>query len=149
MISRFSTHHSTDVSAVPSQVLVADRGAQTFKGNGGGFSFNASSGSPGGGHAGPRIPFSGHMSWFTVEHLLQLALMVVVCAFLITIVLLYVNSILRFVLFNAVLCGDAHLASGLAKMARNGAALVASNATVGGLGTAGALHPRADDVALA
>lgn len=67
-----------------------------------------------GGHGVPPV-FAGHMGWFTPMHILELAIGFAVVIFVISLIFLYIGSILRFVLFDTVLHGDPRLRSGWQK----------------------------------
>jgi hypothetical protein len=83
---------------------------------GGGGGFNVPSGIPsghggsGGGHFPPHVPWN--MGWFTLPHILMLAAVVGLAFFLVMLVFLYINSIFRFILFDAVLRGNALIGEG-------------------------------------
>ncbi|WP_041856051.1 DUF7544 domain-containing protein [Candidatus Korobacter versatilis] len=64
-------------------------------------------------HAGTQMP--GHLAWFTPTHILELALAVAIFVVVLTLIILYINSRLRFVLFDAVLQGDTRLGEGWRK----------------------------------
>lgn len=93
-------------------------GEMTAGGGGGGANFPSNfpkGGHAGGGGWGTHPPFPWHPEWFTPAHILQLALEIAVIAIVVTLVFVYINSILRFVLFDAVLNGDARIAAGWRK----------------------------------
>ena len=90
-------------------------------GGGGGFSGNFPSSIPHGGTAGNRgsnVPW--HMGWFTPAHILAIAAAIAIFVIVATLIFLYINSILRFVLFDAVLHGNARIVDGWRKWRETG-----------------------------
>jgi hypothetical protein len=82
---------------------------------GSGFHGNLPSRTPSGGAGhGPRAPhpFPFHWAWLTPAHIIELGIGIAVCAFVFSLIFIYISSVLRFVLFNAVLHGDAQITPG-------------------------------------
>lgn len=61
---------------------------------------------------GMHWPPAWHPEWFTAAHVFQIVFAVVFVAIVLTLIFVYINSVLRFLLFNAVLRGDARIIEG-------------------------------------
>ena len=83
-------------------------------GGGGGVPGGIPGGGSGGGHRVPH-PFPGGMGWFTPAHILELAIGIVLFFVVIGLIWAYINSILRFVLLDAVLHGTTRIREGWRK----------------------------------
>ena len=89
--------------------------------SGGGFNGNLpSSFRNGGGHHGNLGPLTGKLAWFTPLHILELAFAIAIVVIVLTLIFTYINSILRFVLFDAILHGDTRIAEGWRKWRETG-----------------------------
>jgi hypothetical protein len=92
-------------------LLTGEIGGGGFRGN---FPGNVPKGSAPS-QPGMHWPPAWHPEWFTAAHLFQIVFAVVIVAIILTLIFVYINSVLRFVLFNAVLRGDAHIIEGWRK----------------------------------
>jgi hypothetical protein len=88
-------------------------------GGGGNFPSNFSN-NHGGGHAGTHSPFPGDMSWFTPTHILEIAIGFALFILVFSLIFSYINAILRFVLFDAVLHGNVRIREGWRKWRETG-----------------------------
>ena len=83
-------------------------------GGGGGVPGGIPGNGSGGGHPVAH-PFPGGMGWFTPAHILEIALVFVLFVIFVSLIFVYISSILRFVLFDAVLMGHARIREGWRK----------------------------------
>ncbi len=83
--------------------------------SGGGFHANFPSNFPAKSSGGHTTSAPWHNAWFTPVHILELALGIAIFVVVLTLIVLYINSRLRFVLFDAVLHGDTRLGEGWRK----------------------------------
>jgi hypothetical protein len=82
-------------------------------------SFPSKPGTLGGSHGG-HVPFPWHTDWFTPTHVVHLAIGVAIFFCILTLLVIYINSTLRFVLFDAVLHGDPRILAGWRKWRAQG-----------------------------
>jgi hypothetical protein len=72
------------------------------------------------GHAGTHAPFPWHLEWFTLAHIVPAVIIFALFMIALTLIFLYISSTLRFVLFDAVLHGDARIGEGWRKWRETG-----------------------------
>jgi hypothetical protein len=72
------------------------------------------------GHAGTHAPFPWHPEWFTLAHIVPAVIIFALFMIALTLIFLYISSTLRFVLFDAVLHGDARIGEGWRKWRETG-----------------------------
>lgn len=99
-------------------VRLATLGFLTGEFAGGGFNFPTSfpTHPMDSGSRHPSIPpHTWPPSWFTPAHIIGIAVAVGILFFLVTLLFLYISSVLRFVLFDTVLHGEAHIRAGWRK----------------------------------
>ncbi|HEY3927679.1 MAG TPA: hypothetical protein VGL89_04855 [Candidatus Koribacter sp.] len=85
---------------------------------GGGFSPPSFPAQSGGTHR--SNPFPAQLGWFTPTHIIEIAALGAVVVIVLTLIFVYINSILRFVLFDAVLHANPRIGEGWRKWRQQG-----------------------------